>query len=83
MPMEQLYANLNQFESAMDEITVQGKVMDGLMNKNVDVGQDLAVDQMMGQLKQEIHNQVTMQNNICQTTNELGANHQAMFNELG
>jgi charged multivesicular body protein 1 len=53
MPIEQVYANMNQFEEAMDSIIVQGKVMDGLMNKNQDVGQDIAVDQMMQQLKQE------------------------------
>lgn len=34
MPLEQIYMNMNQFEQAMDEIQVQGKVMDGMLNKN-------------------------------------------------
>lgn len=49
---------MTQFESAMDSIIVQGKVMDGVMNKNQDVGQDQAVDSMMDQLRQEMNNQV-------------------------
>ena len=44
MPIEQIYANMNQFEAAMDAIIVEGKVMDSVMNKNQDVGQDVAVD---------------------------------------
>ncbi|KAM3139263.1 hypothetical protein pb186bvf_008673 [Paramecium bursaria] len=73
MPLDDVYKNMNQFEAAMDEITVQSKVMDGMMNKNVDAGQDIALDQMMGQLKQEIHNQVS---------NDLNVNPQVAFNQL-
>lgn len=44
MPLEVVYANMGQFESAMDALMVEGKVMDSVMNHNQDVGQDLVVD---------------------------------------
>ena len=75
-PVEQLYANLNQFENAMDEIMVNGRVMDQVLNQNntMQANQDVAVDQMMQQLKQENLND--LQNNM------LGADNPLLFNEL-
>ncbi|CAK72183.1 unnamed protein product (macronuclear) [Paramecium tetraurelia] len=54
MSIEQLYQNINQFDRALDDIMVQGKVMDSMMNKNSnDFQTNMAVDQMMQQLKKE------------------------------
>ncbi|CAD8199706.1 unnamed protein product [Paramecium octaurelia] len=73
MPLELVYQNMNQFEKAMDEMTVQGNIMTGMMNQNNNIGQDLAIDQMMGQLKQELHSEVA---------NDLNANPNVLFKEL-
>ncbi|CAD8050940.1 unnamed protein product [Paramecium sonneborni] len=54
MSIEQLYQNINQFDNAIDDMMVQGKVMDSMMNKNQnDFQTNMAVDQMMQQLKKE------------------------------
>ncbi|CAD8046340.1 unnamed protein product [Paramecium primaurelia] len=54
MSVEQLYQNINQFDRALDDIMVQGKVVDQMMNKNSnDFQTNMAVDQMMQQLKKE------------------------------
>ncbi|CAD8143384.1 unnamed protein product [Paramecium pentaurelia] len=54
MSVEQLYQNINQFDRALDDIMVQGKVVDSMMNKNSnDFQTNMAVDQMMQQLKKE------------------------------
>ncbi|CAD8169497.1 unnamed protein product [Paramecium pentaurelia] len=73
MPLEKVYQNMNQFEKAMDEMQVQGNIMTGMMNQNNDIGQNLAIEQMMGQLKQEIHSEVS---------NDLNANPNVLFKEL-
>ncbi|CAD8113442.1 unnamed protein product [Paramecium sonneborni] len=73
MPLEMVYQNINQFEKAMDEMQVQGNIMTGMLNQNNNVGQDLAVEQMMGQLKQELHSEVA---------NDLNANPNVLFKEL-
>ncbi|KAL4455436.1 hypothetical protein ABPG74_012588 [Tetrahymena malaccensis] len=72
LPLEQMYGQMANFEQAMDEITVQQKVMDGVMNKN-DMGTDIAVDNMLNQLKMEYAMEINQ--NLQQSNN-------AVFNDI-
>jgi charged multivesicular body protein 1 len=50
--IENMAQNLETFERAMDEMTVNGKVMDEMMNKNSNA--DAVADNMMEKLKMEM-----------------------------
>lgn len=74
IPVEKIYNDMQNFEKSMDDILVSGKVMDSLLNANSqDVNQDLAVDNMLTQMKKEM---------ILDVKNDLNTNNQQLFNEL-
>lgn len=50
--IENMALNLDIFEKTMDEMTVNGRVMDEMMNKNSNA--DSLADDMMGKLKMEM-----------------------------
>ncbi|EGR34601.1 Snf7 family protein, putative [Ichthyophthirius multifiliis] len=52
LSLEQMYGQLNNFEQAMDELTIGQKVMDNIMNKN-DIQSDVAIDSMLQNMKLE------------------------------
>ena len=55
VPVEKINNDIERFEKSMDDILVCGKVMDSLLNANSqDVNQDLAVDNMLTQMKKEM-----------------------------
>ena len=74
VPVEKIYSDMEKFEKSMDDILVSGKVMDQLLNANSqDVNQDLAVDNMLVQMKKEM---------ILDVNNDLNTNNQQLFKEL-
>ena len=74
VPVEKIYNDMEKFEKSMDDILVSGKVMDQLLNANSqDVNQDLAVDNMLVQMKKEM---------ILDVNNDLNTNNQQLFKEL-
>lgn len=74
VPVEKIYNDMEKFERSMDDILVSGKVMDSLLNANSqDVNQDLAVDNMLTQMKKEM---------ILDVNNDLNTNNQQLFKEL-
>jgi len=74
VPVEKIYNDMEKFEKSMDDILVSGKVMDSLLNANSqDVNQDLAVDNMLTQMKKEM---------ILDVNNDLNTNNQQLFKEL-
>lgn len=74
IPVEKIYNDMQNFEKSMDDILVSGKVMDSLLNANSqDVNQDLAVDNMLTQMKKEM---------ILDVKSDLNTNNAQLFNEL-
>lgn len=74
IPVEKIYKDMDKFETSMNDILVSGKVMDQLLNANMqDSNQELAVDNMFAQMKKEL---------ICDVSNDLNTNNMQMFKEL-
>lgn len=74
IPVEKIYNDMEKFEKSMDDIMVSGKVMDSLLNANgQDVNQDLAVDNMLTQMKKEL---------ILDVNNDLNTDNRQLFKEL-
>ena len=74
VPVEKIFNDMEKFEKSMDDILVSGKVMDSLLNANTqDSNQDLAVDNMLNQMKKEM---------ILDVNNDLNTNNQQLFKEL-
>lgn len=74
IPVEKIYADMDKFERSMNDILVSGKVMDQMLNANMqDTNQELAVDNMFAQMKKEL---------ICDVSNDLNTNNMQMFKEL-
>ena len=74
IPVEKIYTDMEKFERSMNDILVSGKVMDNLLNANMqDSNQELAVDNMFAQMKKEL---------ICDVSNDLNTDNMQMFKEL-
>ncbi|EGR30865.1 snf7 family protein, putative [Ichthyophthirius multifiliis] len=76
MSPEAIYSNMDQYEKAMDDILVGGKIMDEVMNKNQDsdVNGNIAIDGMLNQLKLENMNEINNINDNNMVFNELKNN---------
>eukprot|EP00828_Plagiopyla_frontata_P038332 TRINITY_DN5026_c0_g1_i6.p2 TRINITY_DN5026_c0_g1~~TRINITY_DN5026_c0_g1_i6.p2 ORF type:complete len:132 (+),score=26.59 TRINITY_DN5026_c0_g1_i6:437-832(+) len=65
IPFEKLYADMQKFDTAMDDILVQGKMVTEITNKQTsDSTTDVAVDTMLQQLKNEYSTEVNQDLNI-------------------
>lgn len=74
VPVEKIFNDMQNFEKSMDDILVSGKVMNSLLNANSqDVNQDLAVDNMLVQMKKEM---------VLDVNNDLNTNPQQLFKDL-
>lgn len=74
IPVEKIYSDMEKFEKSMDDILVSGKVMDSVLNqKYQDSNSDLAIDNMLNQMKQEMYNDVQA---------GLNPNANTLFNDL-
>ncbi|KRX00157.1 hypothetical protein PPERSA_10656 [Pseudocohnilembus persalinus] len=73
VPIEQLYGQMQNFEQAMDEVTVQNKIVTNIVNQNSDVSQDIVVDQMLQQMKNE---------QMAEISNQMDLNNQAQYQQL-
>eukprot|EP00330_Aristerostoma_sp_ATCC50986_P009341 CAMPEP_0114576446 /NCGR_PEP_ID=MMETSP0125-20121206/1207_1 /TAXON_ID=485358 ORGANISM="Aristerostoma sp., Strain ATCC 50986" /NCGR_SAMPLE_ID=MMETSP0125 /ASSEMBLY_ACC=CAM_ASM_000245 /LENGTH=369 /DNA_ID=CAMNT_0001764967 /DNA_START=101 /DNA_END=1211 /DNA_ORIENTATION=- len=55
MDHESLSNNMNNYQKAMDDLMIQGKIMDSAMNENMaDEASDTGVENMLSNLKQEV-----------------------------
>lgn len=69
LPIEQIYTQMQNFEQAMDDITVQGKIVDNVMNQQgQDANTDMAVDSMLQQMKTEQINEINADLNLGNRT---------------
>ncbi|KAM3147366.1 hypothetical protein pb186bvf_000617 [Paramecium bursaria] len=53
MSTEQIYNNMDQFNNVMDDIMVQGNVVNNMLNKNSDYQTNMQVDMALQQMKNE------------------------------
>lgn len=66
--IEVMARDLERFENCMDEMLINGKVMDEMMNKNSNT--DSTAELMMDKLKMEMALEVTAQNYVDRNTTE-------------